>query len=261
MLRYDFEHEDFDKQIRATAFTVADEAAISELRQFLRSNTIGIDHVVKTPFGVRRLAYGDFTASGRSLRWIEDFIKDHVLPVYGNTHTLSTATARQSTFFRNEARQIVKHYLNATHEDALIFCGAGTTGAIQKFVSIMCRANWLPVFQETAASSDNGTDVSDGYLKEDRWGSFECTLCGVRLKTEAMYRAHQSGEMHQAKLREVQPKNPFEGTRRLVVFCDALAHHSSLLPFRELTKRYVHVSTEPLFADSMPGALVVGTNL
>ncbi|CAE7627898.1 ttcA [Symbiodinium sp. CCMP2456] len=249
MLRYDFEHEDFEKQIRATAFSCTDDAAISDLRQFLRSNTIGIDHVVKTPFGVRRLAYGDFTASGRSLRWIEDFIKDRVLPVYGNTHTLSTATARQSTFFRNEARQIVKHYLNATHEDALIFCGAGTTGAVQKFVSIMCRANWLPVFQETGAHSD-GTDVSDGYLKEDRWGSFECTLCGVRLKTEAMYRAHQSGEMHQAKLREVQPKSPFEGTRRLVVFCDALAHHSSLLPFRELTKRYVHVSTEPLFADS-----------
>ncbi|CAE7335868.1 ttcA, partial [Symbiodinium pilosum] len=183
-------------------------AAVSELRNYLRSNTIGIDHSVKTPFGVRRLVYGDFTASGRALRWIEDFIKDSILPVYGNTHTLSTATARQSTFFRNEARQIVKHYLNATHEDALIFCGAGTTGAVQKFVTIMCRANWVPAFQDVEADTN---DVSDGYLKEDRWGSFECSLCGVRLKTEAMYRAHRSCEMHQAKLLSERPKNPFEG--------------------------------------------------
>ena len=30
----------------------------------------------------------------------ENFIRDRILPAYGNTHTLSTATARQSTFFR-----------------------------------------------------------------------------------------------------------------------------------------------------------------
>ena len=30
----------------------------------------------------------------------EKFIQDRILPAYGNTHTLSTATARQSTFFR-----------------------------------------------------------------------------------------------------------------------------------------------------------------
>ncbi|CAE7243489.1 ttcA [Symbiodinium natans] len=205
----------------------------------------------------------------------EDFVQDRVLPVYGNTHTLSTATARQSTFFRllsllschackgqslvqwswppfHDAFELKCMPQLATHEDALIFCGAGTTGAVQKFVSIMCRSNWmLPAFQETDADAK---EVSDGYLREDRWGSFECTLCEVRLKTEAMYRAHKTCEMHQAKLLQERPKNPFEGTRRLVVFCDALAHHSSLLPFRELTKRYLHVSTEPLFADSMRGS-------
>ena len=33
----------------------------------------------------------------------ENFITDRILPAYGNTHTLSTATARQSTFFRPSA--------------------------------------------------------------------------------------------------------------------------------------------------------------
>lgn len=249
MLRYDFEQEDFDKQIRSSAYTCNDDATASKLRDFLRSDTIGIDHIIKTPFGVRRLVYSDFTASGRALRWVESFITDRILPAYGNTHSLSTATARQSTFFRNEARQIVKHYLSATHEDALIFSGHGTTGAVQKFVSIMCRSNWLlPAFEDRASP---GTDVSDGFLREDRWGSYECSLCTVRLKTEAQYRSHQGSEMHQEKLRKQRPKDAFEGTRCLCILCDPLAHHSSLLPFRELTRRYVHATTEPIFSDSI----------
>eukprot|EP00930_Biecheleria_cincta_P069297 TRINITY_DN57050_c0_g1_i1.p1 TRINITY_DN57050_c0_g1~~TRINITY_DN57050_c0_g1_i1.p1 ORF type:complete len:1174 (-),score=141.77 TRINITY_DN57050_c0_g1_i1:75-3563(-) len=247
MLRYGFEGDDFDKQIRAAASPSDDPAATKQLQEFLRSETVGIDHIIKTPFGARRLVYTDFTASGRALKWIENFIQDRVLPCYGNTHTLSTATARQSTFFRNEARQVIKHYLNATHEDALIFCGSGTTGAIHKFVGIMCRSNW------NLATLDDGAgtaDISDGFLREDRWGSYECALCGVRLKTEALYRAHRYSEMHQAKLREQRPKDPLGGVRRVVVLCDPLAHHSSLLPFRELTRRYVHASTEPIFTDS-----------
>ena len=98
----------------------------------------------------------------------ENFIQDRILPAYGNTHTLSTATARQSTFFSsltgivarprlfedadfasqlliqfchilpqsknqrikfsvelsrgNEARQIVKHYLNDPRQRLMSFC-------------------------------------------------------------------------------------------------------------------------------------------
>ena len=33
-------------------------------------DALGVDHVVKTPFGFRRLVYSDFTASGRALRWV-----------------------------------------------------------------------------------------------------------------------------------------------------------------------------------------------
>ena len=57
--------------------------------------------------------------------------------------------------------------------------------------------------------------------------------------------------MHQEKLEARRPKDAFEGTRRLVVLCDPLAHHSSLLPFRELTRRFAHASTEPVFEDSI----------
>jgi len=251
MLRYEFDGEDLAKHIRVATSQDEGQQALEKLQEYLRKDTIGHDLIVKTPFGVRRVVYADFTASGRALGWVENVIREQVLPSYGNTHTLSTATARQSTFFRSEARQIIKHYLNATHEDALIFCGSGTTGAVHKFVEILCRSHWAlqPIRGDESVSA--GSEVKDNFLREDRWGTYECTLCGVRVKTEAVYRSHCYSEMHQRKLQESKKKDPFEGSRRIVILCDPLAHHSSLLPFRELTKMYPHASTEPILADSM----------
>ena len=88
----------------------------------------------------RRIVYADFTATGRALACIEDFITAQVLPLHANTHTLSTATARQSTYFRNEARQVIANYFNCTHEDAVIFTGNGATGAIDKMVGMLVKS-------------------------------------------------------------------------------------------------------------------------
>ena len=40
----------------------------------------------------------------RPLKFIEDYISDHVYPVYANTHTTTGVMARQTTQFRKEAR-------------------------------------------------------------------------------------------------------------------------------------------------------------
>ena len=98
---------------------------------------IGDDAVLDGPFGPRRLVYADYTASGRSLSFIEDFIRDRVLPLYANTHTEASATGRQTTALREEARRIIHRAVNGGEDDVVIFCGSGTTGAIDKLVRLL----------------------------------------------------------------------------------------------------------------------------
>ena len=56
-----------------------------------------------------RVTYADYTASGRALTFIEDFIREQVLPRYGNTHTESSGTGRQTTRLREDARHIIRY--------------------------------------------------------------------------------------------------------------------------------------------------------
>ena len=56
---------------------------VEERMGWLRSQIIGGEAEIDSPFGERRLCYADHTASGRSLRYIEDFILRKVLPFYG----------------------------------------------------------------------------------------------------------------------------------------------------------------------------------
>ena len=103
----------------------------------IRRNIIGHDHAIQTPFGARELLYADYVASGRAYGPIEDKIRDQVLPLYANTHTESSATGRQSTAYREEARQIIADSLNCNKDDGIIFCGSGCTGAIDKLIGML----------------------------------------------------------------------------------------------------------------------------
>ena len=98
---------------------------------------MGDDAVLEGPFGLRRLVYADYTASGRSLSFIEDFIRDEVLPFYANTHTEASATGLQMTRLREEARQVVHGAVGGGEEDLVVFAGSGATGAIDRLLRVL----------------------------------------------------------------------------------------------------------------------------
>ena len=104
------------------------------LIETIQSSIIGSDQVLEGPYGSRRVTYADYTASGRSLSFIESFIQHEVMPFYANTHTESSGTGLQTTRFREDARAIIAKAVGATDDDGVIFCGTGATGAINKLV-------------------------------------------------------------------------------------------------------------------------------
>ncbi|GIY08997.1 tRNA-cytidine(32) 2-sulfurtransferase [Caerostris darwini] len=122
------DYNDSCKTINET--TLESTTLINEIYSNISSRSASFDG----PFGWRPVTYCDYAASGQSLNFIEDYLRTHVLPLYGNTHTTITATSRQSTYYRHEAKDIIRKAVNASEHDAIIFAGTGSTSAVSKLI-------------------------------------------------------------------------------------------------------------------------------
>ena len=118
-----------------TTKEISENNNFEDICQLIRNNLIGNDLSFQGPFGRRQVLYCDYIASGKSLKFIEDFIRDEVLPHYGNTHTTTSVTSLQTSMYRHEARDILRNAVYASEHDSVIFVGSGCTGAVHRLIN------------------------------------------------------------------------------------------------------------------------------
>jgi selenocysteine lyase/cysteine desulfurase len=121
----------------ADAESAGSTETAAPLLERIRNGVIGEGELLDGPYGPRRITYADYTASGRSLDFVEDYIRAQVLPRYANTHTESSGTGLHTSRLREQARAVIAEAVGAGPEHVVLFCGSGATAAVNKLVAIL----------------------------------------------------------------------------------------------------------------------------
>jgi selenocysteine lyase/cysteine desulfurase len=136
--------------------------------EYLRKQIVGVDATFATPFGERLMVYCDYTASGRCLLFIENYLQS-LQRTYANTHTEDDTSGRTMTQLLREAEQLIKQAVNAGPDGRIIATGTGATGAITKLQQI------LGVYCPPATRSRLAALQSDffGAERSDAYGAYQ----------------------------------------------------------------------------------------
>ena len=102
-----------------------------------RDQIIGIDQSFSSPFGKKKIVYGDWLASGRLYRPIEQKLQDEFGPFVANTHTETSETGALMTTAYQLSHRIIKDHVHAGPNDVIITAGFGMTAVINKFQRIL----------------------------------------------------------------------------------------------------------------------------
>ena len=151
---------------------------LQEYFKKFRDNIIGIDKEFETPYGLKKMVYADWTASGRAYRPIEQRLQNDIMPLLANTHTETTVTGTAMTRAYQQAKHIIKEHVNAGPDDVLIFAGSGMTGAVNKLQRLLglriperimdyVKPGRLPSHEELANSKVKIHSLFSNYLDID----------------------------------------------------------------------------------------------
>lgn len=132
----------------------------------------------ETAFGIKKMVYADWTASGRAYKPIEEKLINDIMPLLGNTHTETTVTGTAMTRAYDQAKRIIKKHVNAGPDDVLLFAGSGMTGAVNKLQRLLglriperimdyVKEGRLPSYDEIANRTVKIHELFSRYLDVD----------------------------------------------------------------------------------------------
>ncbi len=113
---------------------------VSNLEKYFnrfRENIIGCNTSFESPYGTKPIIYGDWIASGRLYKTIEDKLTNTFGPFVANTHTETSETGTKMTLSYHYAQQRIKQHVNAGPNDVIITAGSGMTTVINKLQRIL----------------------------------------------------------------------------------------------------------------------------
>jgi len=154
---------------------------------FIKSDIVGCGTVIRTPYGFRRVTYCDFTASGRLVNFVEEYLRQ-TLELYGNTHTEDDATGCMTTHRLHQAEKTIKDSVGAGKQYRIIEAGSGTTAAIHRLQEIL--GIYLP-----PAAKEMFTDTLKSHLGEQRFRDLEAHLLAHRPAVFVGPYEHHSNEI------------------------------------------------------------------
>jgi len=120
-----------------------------------RENIVGIDQDFDSPYGKKTILYGDWIASGRLYRPIEEILTNQFGPFVGNTHTEASETGTLMTKAYHHAQKIIKEHVHAGPNDVIINAGSGMTTVINKLQRILGIRSMAKFFRQDSIPGED----------------------------------------------------------------------------------------------------------
>ena len=96
--------EDAQKSIEED---VEEDVPLEErITSYIYENLMGRESTFKGPFGRKQVVYADLVSTGRSLRFLENFMMNEVLPALSDSEAMTTVTGLQTMLYLDETRYV-----------------------------------------------------------------------------------------------------------------------------------------------------------
>ena len=91
-----------------------------QLTSYIYDNLMGRESTFKGPFGRKQVVYADLVSTGRSLKFLENFMMNEVLPALSDSEAMTTVTGLQSMLYLDETRYVKKSFIHLKFKFILV---------------------------------------------------------------------------------------------------------------------------------------------